>query len=175
MINSRLMSRRYLGEFVYGGMDGTVTTFAVVAGAVGAALDPKIILILGFANLFADGFSMATSNYLATQSENDIVGDPIFHNCPIKNALATFTSFIIIGFIPLFSFVFAPYNSYLAEHSFLISVILTVSSFTLIGAIKGHISGRKTWLSALETLFIGILAAGIAYFVGQFLQTILVA
>ena len=41
----------YLGEFVYGGIDGAVTTFAVVAGAVGAGLDANIIIILGFANL----------------------------------------------------------------------------------------------------------------------------
>ena len=51
-------------DFVYGATDGAVTTFAVVAGVVGAALSPSIILILGFANLFADGFSMAIGNYL---------------------------------------------------------------------------------------------------------------
>ena len=50
---------KYLGEFVYGGIDGGVTTFAVVAGAVGAHLDTSIVLILGFANLIADGFSMS--------------------------------------------------------------------------------------------------------------------
>ena len=49
----------YLRDFVYGGIDGAVTTFAIVAGVVGAALEPAVILILGFANLVADGFSMA--------------------------------------------------------------------------------------------------------------------
>ena len=62
-------SQRYLPEFVYGSIDGIVTTFAVVAGAVGATLSPAIILILGFANLFADGFSMAISNYLSIKSQ----------------------------------------------------------------------------------------------------------
>ena len=62
----------YLPEFVYGGIDGTITTFAVVSGVVGASLSSAIILILGFANLFADGFSMAVSNYLSTQSRNDL-------------------------------------------------------------------------------------------------------
>jgi len=51
--------RKYLAEFVYGGIDGTVTTFAMIAVAVGASLETAIILIFGFANLFADGFSMA--------------------------------------------------------------------------------------------------------------------
>ena len=52
----------YLEEFVYGATDGAVTTFAVVAGVVGASLSPSVVLILGFANLFADGFSMAVGN-----------------------------------------------------------------------------------------------------------------
>ena len=70
---NKLFSRfqDYLGEFVYGGIDGAVTTFAVVAGAVGAGFDSSIILILGFANLFADGFAMSVGAYLSTKSEKD--------------------------------------------------------------------------------------------------------
>ena len=49
-----LFDKSYLGEFVYGAIDGAVTTFAVVAGATGANLPSTVILILGFANLFAD-------------------------------------------------------------------------------------------------------------------------
>ncbi|MEX2395324.1 MAG: VIT1/CCC1 transporter family protein, partial [Actinomycetota bacterium] len=59
----------YLRDLVYGAIDGTVTTFAVVAGVVGAGLRPAVIIILGVANLAADGFSMAASNFLATRSE----------------------------------------------------------------------------------------------------------
>lgn len=59
----------WLPDFVYGGIDGAVTTFAVVAGVVGAELNTPIILILGFANLLADGFSMAVGKYLSDQAE----------------------------------------------------------------------------------------------------------
>ncbi len=59
----------YLGEFVYGGIDGSVTTFAVVAGAAGANLESSVVIILGFANLIADGFSMSVGSYLSTKSE----------------------------------------------------------------------------------------------------------
>ena len=62
-------SHNYLRDFVYGGVDGAVTTFAVVAGTIGAELSPRIVLILGAANLIADGFSMAASNYLGTRAE----------------------------------------------------------------------------------------------------------
>lgn len=70
-IQKRLHSttRGYLKDFVYGGIDGAVTTFAIVAGVVGAHLETKTILILGFANILADGFSMAASNYLGTKTE----------------------------------------------------------------------------------------------------------
>ncbi len=61
----------YLGEFVYGGIDGSVTTFAVVAGAVGASLESSVIIILGFANLLADGFAMSVGAYLSAKSERD--------------------------------------------------------------------------------------------------------
>lgn len=63
--------QNYLGDFVYGGIDGTITTFAIVAGVVGAGLSPAIILVLGIANILADGFSMAASNYLGTKAELD--------------------------------------------------------------------------------------------------------
>ena len=59
----------YLRDWVYGGIDGTVTTFAIVAGAVGADLSNRFLLILGMANLLADGFSMAAANYSGTKAE----------------------------------------------------------------------------------------------------------
>jgi VIT1/CCC1 family predicted Fe2+/Mn2+ transporter len=61
----------YLGEFVYGGIDGSVTTFAVVSGAAGASLSTDVVIILGFANLIADGFAMSVGSYLSTRSEID--------------------------------------------------------------------------------------------------------
>ncbi|MDX1608177.1 MAG: VIT1/CCC1 transporter family protein [Candidatus Spechtbacterales bacterium] len=64
------LAGKYLKDAVYAANDGIVTTFAVVAGVVGASLSPGIVLILGVANLIADGFSMGTGNYLGTKSEN---------------------------------------------------------------------------------------------------------
>jgi vacuolar iron transporter family protein len=64
-------SHSYLRDWVYGGIDGTVTTFALVSGVVGAHLAPRVILILGGASLIADGFAMAAANYLATRAEHD--------------------------------------------------------------------------------------------------------
>jgi VIT1/CCC1 family predicted Fe2+/Mn2+ transporter len=61
----------YLRDWIYGGIDGSVTTFAVVTGVAGAQLSTWVILALGFANLFADGFSMAASNFLGTKAEHD--------------------------------------------------------------------------------------------------------
>ena len=61
----------YIQDVVYGGNDGIVTTFAVVAGTMGADLPHYIIVILGVANLIADGTSMGTGSYLSTKSEMD--------------------------------------------------------------------------------------------------------
>ena len=73
-ISSRLAAENrpnYLRDWVYGGIDGAITTFAIVAGVVGAGLSSSIIVILGLANLLADGFSMAASNYTGTKTEID--------------------------------------------------------------------------------------------------------
>ncbi|MGA7808245.1 VIT1/CCC1 transporter family protein [Bradyrhizobium sp.] len=61
----------YLRDWIYGGIDGVVTTFAVVASVVGADLSSRIVLVLGLANLVADGFAMAAGNYSGTQAERD--------------------------------------------------------------------------------------------------------
>lgn len=62
---------RYLKDIVFAANDGIVTTFAVVAGTVGADLSPAVILIIGFSSMIADGFSMAGGNFLGTRSEKD--------------------------------------------------------------------------------------------------------
>ena len=61
----------YLRDWIYGGIDGTITTFAIVAGVVGAALPGAVVLVLGLANLVADGFAMGAGNYSATKAELD--------------------------------------------------------------------------------------------------------
>ena len=74
-ISSRLnhgFTYHYLRDFIYGAIDGTVTTFAVVAGVTGAHLQISVVIILGLANLFADGFSMAISNYLGTRADEQL-------------------------------------------------------------------------------------------------------
>lgn len=60
-----------LKSLVYGGLDGIITTFAVVAGVEGADMESSVILILGFANLVADGLSMAVGDFLSTRAENE--------------------------------------------------------------------------------------------------------
>jgi VIT1/CCC1 family predicted Fe2+/Mn2+ transporter len=75
-IHERLSSgpyHNYLRDWIYGGIDGSVTTFAVVSGVVGARLSTWVIIVMGFANLVADGFSMAASNFLGTRAEHDDV------------------------------------------------------------------------------------------------------
>jgi VIT1/CCC1 family predicted Fe2+/Mn2+ transporter len=73
-IHERLASgprHNYLRDWIYGGIDGSVTTLAVVTGVVGARLSSWVIVVMGLANLFGDGFSMAASNFLGTRAEHE--------------------------------------------------------------------------------------------------------
>jgi VIT1/CCC1 family predicted Fe2+/Mn2+ transporter len=176
-MNERGFARKYIPEFVYGGIDGAVTTFAVVAGVMGASLSSTIVLILGFANLLADGFSMAVSNYLSTkslvelhQNHPDAKEFIKLGKHPIKTAIATFFSFFIIGLIPLLSFILSIFYSGIDETKFIYSFILTGIALFIVGGVKGEIVKKHPMRSALETLIIGGIAAILAFGVGYLLK-----
>lgn len=63
----------YAGDFMLGAIDGSVTTFAVVCGVAGAGLSTRVAIIMGVANLIADGFSMAVGNYQKSKSDRDVI------------------------------------------------------------------------------------------------------
>ena len=169
----RDVKRKYLPEFVYGGMDGAITTFAIISGVVGASLGSAIVLILGFANLFADGFSMAVSNYFSVKSRNEMLKEP--EKNPMKTATATFFSFFVIGFIPLFSFVAAALtkNPGLIESQFRYSVVLTALALIIVGWFRGVITGKHKIRSAIQALVIGGIAALLAFSVGYFIRSLI--
>lgn len=213
----------YLRDWVYGGIDGTVTTFAIMAGVVGANLSSTVVVILGVANLLADGFSMAAGNYTGTKAEHDEYeqlrrmeerhielapegereeirqifkakgfegnalqaavnvitkhrerwidtmmteehGMPAVVRSPIHAAFYTFTAFVLCGAVPL-----VPYLLGLTAPEWP-SVIMTGITFFAIGSVRSHWSPKRWWLAGLETLAIGMLAAGVAYFIGYWLK-----
>lgn len=221
----------YLGEFVYGGIDGAVTTFAVVAGAVGAGLDADIILILGFANLLADGFSMSVGAYLAAKSDADnyskhehmeywevehmpeaekeeireiyqakgfrgdlleqvvrvIIADKKVwveemmkdelgilkdERSPFKIGATTYFSFILIGIIPLSIYLYDFLFGFSGDR-FLVTCFLTGIGFMIIGWLKSFMTQTSIWRGVLETVLLGLLAAAVAYFVGDWLDKII--
>jgi vacuolar iron transporter family protein len=171
------VERRYLPEFVYGGIDGAITTLAIIAGSIGAILNPAIILILGFANLVADGFSMGVSKYLSSQSEKDLHRKhkdakiyKVQAHQSIKNGIATFISFAVIGFIPLSPFVLTLFAPSVEPYKFTLSVVFTGIALFIVGWVKGHIVKKNHIRSALETLIIGGIAAGLAFLVGYLLR-----
>ncbi len=161
-------------EFVYGSIDGAVTTFAIIAGIAGARLDSGIVLILGFSNVLADGFSMASSNYLSEESHQDQTKHESGHSHtkPWKTALATFFSFITVGSIPLVAYVISYFSPETIKDEFLIASILTLITFFIIGLIRGKVSHTPSWKTALQTCTIGTIAALVAYFVGALLKNI---
>jgi VIT1/CCC1 family predicted Fe2+/Mn2+ transporter len=174
----------YLGEFVYGAIDGTVTTFAVVAGAAGAGLNSAVIVILGFANLVADGFSMGASAYLSAKSERDLkikkhteagkeheAHDHAHGETPLMDGVITFGSFVVVGFVPFMLYVIdAVFDLNWQDTSlFTWSAILTGLTFIAIGLLKAHVTKTKRLHAAAETFALGAIAAVLAYLLGDLL------
>lgn len=165
----------YLGEFVYGAIDGTVTTFAVVAAAAGAGLSPIVVIILGVANLVGDGFSMGASAYLAAQSKRDLKAkksQDITQETPIGDGIATFISFVIVGFVPILAYVVDAVLSLKTPKDmlFTISAVLAALTFVMIGLLKARVTHTGRLRAASETLLLGAIAAGLAYGLGYVLE-----
>lgn len=218
----------YLKEWVYGGIDGVVTTFAVVAGVVGAGLAPAIVLILGLANLLADGFSMAASAYSGSKAEFDnyrrlrvrevshiknhyegeieetrqifaakgFEGEELEEmvtaiskdhdtwiefmlaeeygvskpaHSAVNTGLHTFAAFFICGSAPLLPFL-AP-EGWLPQGSEpALALAFSAVTFFAIGSLKSFWSVKTFWREGFTTLFIGLLAALLAYAAGYFLR-----
>jgi len=161
-----------LRDAVFAADDGIITTFAVVAGSTGAALHPSIAVILGFANLFADGFSMATGIYMGVKSEQEYekaAGSRHWrYDSPFKNAIVTYFSFVIAGLFPVLPYLFK------LESAFVVSCFVVGISLFAVGVLKG-IYTKKHWLrSGLGMLFIGGISAVLAYAVGYLLDTYIV-
>ncbi len=222
-------SYNWVADFVYGGIDGSVTTFAVVAGVQGAGLPASIILILGFANLFADGFSMSVGKYSSdkakleqydkiesvefghlkarkygeTKEVREIMGgygfkgkdldratevvtsnpdawvDLMMRNefnmtrenvNPLKGGIATFASFVLIGFVPLMGYTLSPFLALSFDTIFVLTCFATLLALFVVGAVKAKFTVRNWFFSGMETLIVGGCAAAIAYFVGYLLQ-----
>lgn len=224
---------QYLKEIVYGGTDGIVTTFAIVAGFTGANVGSLIathsyfiVLLFGFANLFADGVSMALSNFLSLRSEQDLYrverarelheirnskdlesqetkyilmkkgyserdasamtalyaknedywADFMMHHelelpnpegeNPRLTALATLLAFIAFGFIPLIPYV----AGFAIDASFGYSVMFVFLALVLLGALRWRVTKQTVIRSIGEVVFVGGVAATIAYIVGIFFR-----
>lgn len=174
-------SEDYLREFVYGGMDGAVTTFAVVTGAAGANLGIRVILILGFANVLADGFSMAVGSYLSEKSDQDLSiykgeGKAEDFESPLGAAIATFVAFLLVGFIPLavYTLDFVLGWNLSADTALRYAVVLTLISFGLIGLLRARVTKISKYKAVRESLGLGIAAAIISYIAGNLLEKIIV-
>ncbi len=161
---------KYIAPGVYGATDGIVTTFAIIGGVYGANLSPVIVLILGMSNVFADGFSMAASNYLSRKSEKagtESHGDEL---TPLRSSLATFIAFVGVGMIPLAPFICALFVEISAINQFIWSIVATFAAFTFLGIVRGKVIKKNMFKTALETVLVGGVAAAIAYGVGVLLK-----
>ena len=162
---------------MFGAIDGTVTTFAVVAASFGANLDSSVVIILGLANLLADGISMGVSSYLSEKSERAMdVKNGKLHEHPIKPAkagMATFGAFVVVGFVPVLIYVVDYMFDLGINNLFLWASILVALAFAAVGWLKSYVTDEPKPLAIMETLTLGAIAAGAAYLVGNVLEQII--
>jgi len=126
-----------------------------------------VILVLGLANLLADGFSMGASNYLSLRSRGereDLLGS----RAAALHGLTTFVSFVIVGVIPLAAYLLTGPE----QLRFRVTVLFTLGSLFVVGATRSFFTRRSWWQSGLEMLFVGAAAASVAYGIGASLAAL---
>lgn len=159
------MARHYIRDLVYGANDGIITTFAVVGGVTGGALSHTAILVIGAANLAADGVSMGVGNLLAIRANErarEAQNLPEEEAYPWKHGLATLIAFMLAGAIPLLPFVLPIETADRAAWS----TVTTFLTLFLLGTARAAITTERWWKTGLETLMLGALVALAAYGAG---------
>jgi VIT1/CCC1 family predicted Fe2+/Mn2+ transporter len=158
-------ARHYIRDLVYGANDGIITTFAVVGGVTGGALSQTAVLIIGAANLAADGVSMGVGNLLAIRAHErarEAQNLPEEETYPWKHGLATLLAFVVAGAIPLVPFLLPLAPGDRAAWS----TVMTFAALFLLGMARAAITRERWWKTGLETLMLGALVALAAYGAG---------
>lgn len=161
---------KYLPECVYGGVDGLVTTFAIVTASMGIGASAGTILVLGIANVIADAWSMGSSDYLSSHAEAEQGEREHDEKPPFNTASATFVAFIIVGFVPLVPFIIALFVPTFSASAGWVSIVATMVTFLIVGYVSGSVSGAGRVKSAFRTFGVGAVAAVIAFGVGWLLK-----
>jgi vacuolar iron transporter family protein len=165
------IARHYVRELIYGANDGIITTFAVVAGVAGGGLSLRVVLIIGAANLFADGLSMAAGNYLSIRSHESVLETqelPEEEASPLRHAGATFLAFLAAGTVPLMPYMIP----ILPIERFSLSIALTLLGMFAIGASRALIANVRWWTAGFEMLGLGAVVAALAYVSGAIVAAI---
>jgi VIT1/CCC1 family predicted Fe2+/Mn2+ transporter len=159
-------TRHYIRDLVYGANDGIITTFAVVSGVAGGSLSHVAILVVGAANLAADGVSMGAGNLLAIRADErarEAEGLPELERYPWKHGLATLMAFVAAGSIPLVPFVL-PLDPSIRLTA---ATAVTFTTLFLLGAVRALVTADRWWRTGLETLGLGAVVAAAAYGAGM--------
>ena len=160
---------------VFGANDGIITTFAVVTAVSGASLPSQVILILGIANMVADGISMGLGDFLGERSERkyqQIQNNPQRHLSHIGlTSLITFIAFVSAGILPLLPYLLAAIFNFPVMKPLLYSTISTIIALFFVGSLRTSFIKGTWWRNGLEMLLLGALAASASYFIGKFVGT----
>lgn len=157
---------KFLSEFIYGSIDGLITTFVIISSSIGASIPNMYIIIISIASLLSDGYSMGISRYLSYSAELKKNIKTTSKN-PLISGIYTFLSFILIGILPILPFLFVEKNI------FEISLFITLLLFVIIGIIKGIVLKDGIIKSSIETLLLGSSASFMGYFIGYYLKNYL--
>lgn len=155
--NCKTLVSSALKPLILGSVDGLITSFVIIAGGIAGDVSKNAVMIIGFSSLFADAFSMGTSEYLSSRTQSSFRESILF-------GVACFSSFALFGAIPLLGYSFAE-----QDFEFTISLLLFLFSLFCVSILRTYFVSSKALTSSgicssiLEILVLGSFAGAIAY------------
>jgi len=161
-----------LKSIIYGGIDGIITMFNIIAGITGAKLNSKYIFILGLAVLISDGLSMGVGDYLSLKADMKKKSKHLQNKLtkdisPLNNGIITFSSFVVFGMIPISIYFLINGNTKHKFNKILLSIII---SLFLLGTLQSYYTDEEWYKAGAKLTIFGCVTSIIAFNISRFIM-----
>lgn len=150
---------------VLGGVDGVISSFAVVASSHAQGSNPiGAVLVIGISTVIADALSMGVSEYLSTSAELAASKAPSRQKDSLLLGLSCFAAFVVCGAIPVLTYA-------VTDQNLVSSSMFSLATLIVLGAARSYASGETLLYTVFQTMILGAAAGSVAYGVGQFVES----
>lgn len=154
----------FVKSLMYGGMDGIITMFNIIASTTGANISSIYTIIISLTVLIADALSMGISDYMSYEAEQR-ANNKNENKSPIYHGLVTFFSFMIFGAIPLLLYVIL--GRFYKKQLFVVLFLCMTVAFGVLGALRSQLTNEQWYHTSGKMILLGNGTSILAYLISN--------